>query len=197
MTIAAKSFEKHFTNIEKEDKAIKKDINNSKKKYKLLKTLIEQNRIAMAQKYLAEYLPDKEKVEYAFYASKLVLECFEEYYPDNNTLKTTVKYIEEYINNPKEKTIDKIKKMIPKIEKIQSDAEDDYDRDDIAMDSPVYAARTVKNTASIVCKYSEKGENLSKYIDDVSTEAELGSESEQIGKKVLKYGLELLKKSES
>ena len=86
--------------------------------------------------------------------------------------------------------------MIPKIEKIQSNAEDDYDKDDIEMDSPVYAARTVKNTASIVYKYSEKEENLSKYIDNISTEAEFGSENQQTKEKVLKYGLELLKKSE-
>ena len=196
MEITRESFKKHFTNIENENKTIRKNITDSGKKYELLKILIEQNRIAMVQEYLAKSLPDKEKIEYALYASKLVLKCFKEYYPDNNTLKTTVEYIEEYINNPKKEIINKIKKMIPKIEKIQSNAEDDYDKDDIEMDSPVYAARTVKNTASIVYKYSEKEENLSKYIDNISTEAEFGSENQQTKEKVLKYELELLKKSE-
>ncbi len=40
----------------------------------------------MVQEYLAKSLPDKEKIEYALYASKLVLKCFKEYYPDNNTV---------------------------------------------------------------------------------------------------------------
>jgi hypothetical protein len=197
--ITTQSFEKHFTNIEKEKKAIRKDLINSKKKYDLLKILIKKDKTIMAEEYLVNFLSDTDKIKYAIYASKSVLKNFKKYYPNDDKLKTTVEYMEEYLNNPTKEIVDKIEKIISKtIIYSEIKAEDDYSDDTIDTDSPIHAIRVIKKAASLVCEHFKKEEtDISKYIYYINSDAGFGSENEKMEKKVLEYGLELLKKSES
>ena len=140
----------------------------------LLNLLIKENQLDWANWLIVRVMEYKQYVSYAVYAAEQVIDIFEKKYPDDKRPRTAIEAAKKCIKNPS----DENKK------KAYSAARAAYGASSAAYSAARVADSAADSAARAACSAA----------DSAASAAESAAGRAKILKKILKYGIELLKK---